>query len=221
MAKIFQLKIRKREKDFNFFSKYFNFFNLFLWKRRMQFWKSRRKWVDKMLKNWWSKSECYNQTFFLSKNAISSNWSKGQVKCSFDKPTIFSGRNPKIIYSRSEKLKKTISVFIKKYFPSTWSNRNKGWNSDNSAKIFSIEKLIFCCSIYEHVSRIGNFSKNFFCLNLFLWTVESNFDSPNEFFTGCWFFQKKLVFFSTCSYEHVECSFENHAEHSSTKGWKN
>ena len=40
------------------------------------------------------------------------------------------------------------------------------------------------------------FQKKFFSLKLFLWTVESNFDSPNEFFIGCWFFQKSYFFFN-------------------------
>ena len=193
--KFFSSKSENEKKILIFFSKYFNFFNLFLWKRRMQFWKSRRKWVDKTLKNWWSKSECYNQTFFLSKNAISSNWSKGQVKCSFDKPTIFSGRNPKIIYSRSEKLKKTISVFIKKYFRSTWSNRNKGWNSDNSAKVFSIEKLIFFVQFTNMFRELEIFQKNFFFPEVVSLDSRIQFWQPQRIFYRMLILSEKLLFF--------------------------
>ena len=195
MAKNFQLKIRKREKDFNFFSKYFNFFNSFLWTRRMELWKFRRKWVDKMLKNCWSKSDCDNQTFFLSKYFSFFKLVKRTGKMQFwQSYEFFFGRNPKIIYSRSDKRKKTISVFRKNIFLRHDPTETKGGILTTPPKFFRLKSWFFC-SIYEHVSRIGNFSKNFFLPEVVSLDSRIQFWQPQRIFYRMLIFSKKLVFF--------------------------
>ena len=147
-----------------------------------------------MLKVCWSKSDCDKQTIILSKNSFFKlvTWTR---RMQFWQTYEFVfGRKPRILYSRSEKHKKNHKRFQKKYFPSTWSNRNIGWNSDNSAKFFSTKNLKSFCSIYEHFPRIEQVSKENCCLKMFLWTPVLT--APTKFFCGS---QKRFTQFPKLS----------------------
>ena len=131
---------------------------------------------------------------FFQKISLSSNWSKGQIKCSFDKPTNFFDRKPKTFYSWSEKRKKTISVFRKNIFLRHDPIETKGGILTTPPKFFRLKSWFFC-SIYEHVARIEHFSKKIFLPEVVSLDSRIQFWQPQRFFYRMLIFSKKLVFF--------------------------
>ena len=103
---------------------------MILWKHKMQFWRTRRKFFDKKLTLFSSKSKCDKKTIFLPKTFSFSALVPQTRKLRFWQPHwSVSGIMPKIPHSKSEKMKKLIFFFRKVFFFEMFllKHRNQFW----------------------------------------------------------------------------------------------
>ena len=167
MAKHFQLKIRKREKDFIFFQ------NILI--SSICSYEHVECSFENPVESEWTK--CWKivdrspnviiRPSFFQKNSLSSNWSKGQVKCSFDKPTNFFDRKPKTFYSWSEKRKKTISVCRKNIFLRHDPIETKGGILTTPPKFFRLKSWFFLFNLLTCFENWKFFKEFFFAWSCF------------------------------------------------------
>ena len=132
---------------------------------------------------------------FLQKNSISSNWSKGQVKCSFDNPTNFFWQKTENLYSRSEKRKKFITVFRKNIFLRHDPIETKVGILTTPPKFFRLKSCIFLFNSRKCFENWTIFEKNFLPEDVSL-DSRIQFWQPQRSFYRMLIFSKNLVSFN-------------------------